>query len=92
MNCPPPLTYRETGEAILPRMNDFEVSMDGEVYVVSGPMIEYIVDSVNFDDEESMNWFHRTLRERGIIEALQKAGAGEGSTVRIDNMEFDFID
>lgn len=89
---PPPLTYQETGEAILPRKNDFEISRDGDAYVVSGPMIEYILDSVNFDDEESMNWFHRTLRERGIIEALQKAGAGEGSTVRIDDMEFDFID
>ena len=89
---PPPLTYQETEEALLPPKNDFEVSKDGEVYMVSGPMIEYILDSVNFDDEESMNWFHRTLRERGIIEALQKAGAGEGSTVRIDNMEFDFID
>ena len=39
-----------------------------------------------------MNWFHRKLRERGIIDALRQAGAAEGSTVRIDNMEFDFIE
>ena len=89
---PPPLTYSETDEAELPQTNDFDIAMDGEVYVVSGPMIEYIVDSVNFGDEESMNWFHRTLRERGIIDALRQAGAAEGSTVRIDDMEFDFID
>jgi GTPase len=89
---PPPLTYQETDTAEPSLRNDFTVTMDGKVYVVSGPMIEYILDSVNFDDEESMNWFHRTLRERGVIDALQKAGAGEGSTVRIDDMEFDFID
>ncbi|HRX07782.1 MAG TPA: GTPase ObgE [Candidatus Limiplasma sp.] len=89
---PPPLTYHETDTAELSHRNDFEVTMDGEVFVVSGTMIEYILDSVNFDDEESMNWFHRALRDRGVIDALQKAGAVEGSTVRIDNMEFDFID
>jgi GTP-binding protein len=60
--------------------------------VVDGPAIEYILNSVNFDDEESMNWFHRTLKEHGVIEALREAGAAEGSTVRIDNMEFDFVE
>ena len=50
------------------------------------------VDSVNFDDEESLNWFHRTLRDRGIIQALRDKGAGEGSTVSIGDMEFDFIE
>ena len=71
---------------------DFNITMDGGVYVVEGPAIAYILDSVNFGDEESMNWFHRTLRERGIIDALREAGATEGSTVRIENMEFDFIE
>ncbi len=89
---PPPMTYLETEALELPQRNKFEITRDGEVFVVSGTMIEYILDSVNFDDGESMNWFHRTLRERGIIDALREAGASEGSTVRIDNMEFDFID
>ena len=47
---------------------------------------------MNFDDEESMNWFHRTLRRAGIIDALRAAGAREGSTVRMDDMEFDFVE
>ncbi|MBN1776961.1 MAG: GTPase ObgE, partial [Clostridiales bacterium] len=80
---PPPMTYAEIDIAELTRRNDFEITKDGEVYVVSGPMIGYIVDSVNFDDRESLNWFHRTLRQRGVIDALREAGAGEGSTVRI---------
>jgi len=88
---PPTLTYGETDTAEPPRRGDYEITKDGSVYVVSGPMIEYILDSVNFDDYESMNWFHRTLRERGIIDALKNAGAGEGSTVRISDTEFDFI-
>jgi len=70
----------------------FTVLRDGDVFVVEGSAIRRIVDSVNFGDEESLNWFHRTLRDRGVIDALREAGAKEGSTVRIDDMEFDFVD
>ncbi|MFH1513075.1 MAG: GTPase ObgE [Bacillota bacterium] len=89
---PPPMTYPETELDEDTSRRDFTISMDDGVFVVEGPAIAYILGSVNFDDEESMNWFHRTLRERGIIGALREAGAGEGSTVRIENMEFDFIE
>ncbi len=70
----------------------FEVQKDGEVYEVIGTSMERLLDSVNFDDEESMNWFHRTLRRWGVIDALRNAGAQEGDTVRIGDMEFDFVE
>ncbi|MDO4838559.1 MAG: GTPase ObgE [Clostridia bacterium] len=70
----------------------FEVQKDGEVYEVVGTSMERLLDSVNFDDEESMNWFHRTLRRWGVIDALRNAGAKEGDTVRIGDMEFDFVE
>jgi GTPase len=70
----------------------FEVQKDGDVYEVIGTSMERLLDSVNFDDEESMNWFHRTLRRWGVIDALRNAGAKEGDTVRILDMEFDFVE
>ena len=70
----------------------FEVTKDGAVYEVTGTSMERLLDSVNFDDEESMNLFHRTLRRWGVIDALREAGAKEGDTVRIIDMEFDFVE
>ena len=70
----------------------FEISREDGVFVVSGPGMERLIDSVNFDDQESLNWFHRTLRRLGVIDRLREAGAGEGSAVRIADMEFDFIE
>ena len=64
----------------------------GDVFVVSGPSMDHLIDSVNFGDEDSINWFHRTLRRWGVIDALREAGAGEGSTVSIADMEFDFVE
>ena len=70
----------------------FEVRFDGGVYEVVGPSMQHLIDSVNFSDEESLNWFHRTLRRWGVIDELRAQGAGEGDTVRVGDMEFDFVD
>ncbi len=70
----------------------FTVSVEGGVYVVTGPAMDQLMDSVNFADQESLNYFHRTLRNRGVIDALRKAGAKEGDTVAIGDMEFDFVE
>ena len=80
----------ELDESIKP--GTFEIVKDEEVYEVVGSAIERLLDSVNFDDEESLNWFHRTLRRWGVIDALRQAGATEGDTVRIIDMEFDFVE
>lgn len=69
-----------------------EVVRDGAVFEVVGSSMQRLIDSVNFDDEESMSWFHRTLRKWGVIDALRNAGAQEGDTVRIIDMEFDFVE
>lgn len=90
---PPILHYQE--EEIPEETVDldaFEIRMEEGVFVVSGPGMERLIDSVNFEDQESLNWFHRTLRRLGVIDALRAEGAGEGSTVRIGEMEFDFIE
>ena len=54
--------------------------------------MERLLETVNFDDPDSLNWFHRTLRRLGVIDALREQGAKEGSTVRIADMEFDFVE
>jgi GTP-binding protein len=74
------------------KAGSFEVVRDGAVYEVVGSSMDRLLNSVNFDDEESMNWFHRTLRRWGVIDALRNAGAEEGDTVRIIDMEFDFVE
>ena len=70
----------------------FTVEMDGGVYFVSGREMDRLIASVNFDNEESLNWFHRSLRRLGVIDALREQGAKEGDSVVIGDMEFDFID
>ena len=90
----PPIQHyvEEPVPLAVPEVDTFKIVNDGSVYEVIGPSMERLLDSVNFDDEDSMNWFHRTLRRWGVIDKLREAGAGEGSVVRIGEMEFDFIE
>ena len=92
---PPILHYQEEEETEEEEAKDdqtFEVTRDGGVFIVEGSRIERLMESVHFDDLESLNWFHRTLKKIGVIDALREAGAEEGSTVRIGEMEFDFVE
>ena len=92
--CPPaepfaeePLyEYDEAGGA------PFAIEVQGGVYFLSGREIEKLIAAVNFGNEESVNWFHRSLRRLGVIDALRERGAREGDSVVIDDMEFDFIE
>ena len=70
----------------------FNIERRGGAYELSGASIDHLIASVNFGNEESLNYFHRTLRRMGVIDALREAGASEGDTVRIDDMEFDFVE
>ncbi len=70
----------------------FSIEKQNGIYVVTGPSVDKLIASVNFGDRDSLNWFHKTLRRWGIIDALREAGAAEGDTVSLNDMEFDFID
>ena len=92
-NLPPVLHYHE--EEIPEEKENydaFEISSEEGVFIVTGPGMDRLINSVNFEDQDSLNWFHRTLRRLGVIDALREAGAQEGSAVRIADMEFDFIE
>lgn len=91
---PPPLVFEEEAAEDLGIVPDdgYTVRRENDVFFVEGAAMQRFIDSVNFDDQESLSWFHRTLRDRGIIQALRDKGAEEGSTISIGDMEFDFIE
>ncbi len=69
----------------------FKIVKDGAVYRATGPWIENLVNSTNFDDAESLQYFQRLIRKKGVIDALEKAGVQEGDLVALHDLEFEFI-
>ena len=92
--CPPaePFSEEELFELDDLAGAPFDVEVEGGVYFVSGRAMDRLIDSVNFDNEDSLNYFHRSLRRLGVIDALREKGAREGDTVVVGEMEFDFVE
>ena len=67
------------------------IDEDG-VYEVHGGLINMLVRNVVLDDYESFRYFQKTLKDRGVIKELVKNGCKEGDTVRIADIEFDFVE
>ena len=51
--------------------------------MVEGEWLLQVINSVNFDDYESLQYFQRVLIQTGVIDALREAGIQEGDTVSI---------
>lgn len=79
----------EDNDGTLDESFTVELMPDG-VYEVRGEGVELLVNSTNFDDVDSLNFFQRMLRRKGIIDELEKMGINDGNTVRIDDVEFEF--
>lgn len=63
---------------------------DDGVITVTGPFIEKLMANTDPYDYESMQYFQRSLKTKGVIEAMEQLGVKEGDIVRLDEMEFEF--
>ena len=70
----------------------FEVTFEDGVYTVTGGTVDYILDTTDSEYEVSMRRFQQLLVKEGIVDALRKAGAEEGATIRLGEWEFDFVE
>lgn len=68
-----------------------ENTRDGKVFVVEGDF-EVLLNSVNFDDLDSIRYFQRKLKERGLFKELRKMGIEEEDLVRLEDIEFEYFE
>lgn len=79
-------------EVVLKKQNTgFEIFEEDGVYFVEAPWIVRILNSVNMDDYESLQYLQRVLISSGIIDGLREAGVQEGDLVSIYDFEFEFV-
>lgn len=64
---------------------------DGVYFVEDCPWIDDVMNTVDPDDYESLQYFERVLRSSGIIDALVKAGIRQGDTVCVYDVEFEYV-
>ncbi len=93
----PPIVRYEPDPIVVKPAEEFDqtavnVHVEDGIYVVEGKWLLQLIDSVNFDDFESLQYFERVLINTGVIDALRDAGINEGDTVSIYDLQFDFVE
>lgn len=78
-------TYRKSGNL------DYEIYIDDGAYVVVGSLVDMLCRNVSLDDPDSMAYFQKILREKGVISQLLQMGIKQNDTVVVGDVEFDFV-
>lgn len=75
------------------KIPDWIVEQDEEgVYEVGGKIVEKVLDTYIFANEDAMVSFIHLLRNKGLEDILRENGVEDGDTVRISGMEFEFVE
>lgn len=83
----------DEAEKFMPEEKKFtyEINIEDEVYVVSGTFVDRLLLAVNVNDPDSLRYFHKVLRNKGIIDELVSMGIEDGDYVRLNDFEFEFL-
>ncbi len=69
----------------------FEIRVEDGKYIIEGTWFKRLVDSTNFTNYESLQYFQRAIKKKGVIDELEKMGINEGDTVNVYGLEFDYV-
>jgi len=89
---PPPEPLIEPApEVAKPVRQPTRVYKDGEVFVVEGTLPLEIVQRTDFGNHEAVLRMQKRLKGLGVFRRLQELGAQEGDTVRIGDVELEYV-
>ena len=72
--------------------NDFTVRKEDGIFIIEGKAINRLMGRINIDDNESMYYFEKSLKQLGIEAELKKQGIKEGDTVKVLNWTFEWYE
>ena len=70
--------------------DQFTVRKEGDTFVIEGKAINRLMGRINIDDNESMYYFQKSLKNLGVEDELKRQGIKEGDYVKILNWTFEW--
>ena len=68
----------------------YTIKKEDGIFVVDGPAVDRVMRRVNLEDNESMYYFQKSLKNLGIEDELKRQGIKEGDYVKILNWTFEW--
>lgn len=74
------------------KQEQWTIKQEKGIFIVSGKAIERLMGRVNIEDNESMYYLQKSLKNMGIEQKLKEMGVCEGDTVILDDWELEWED
>ncbi|QGU95533.1 GTPase ObgE [Clostridium bovifaecis] len=69
----------------------YDIRVEDGVYIIEGSFVDRLLRSVNVNDPDSLRYFHKVLKSKGIMDELKELGIEDGDLVRLNDFEFEFL-
>ena len=70
---------------------EVEEGEEYDTYVVTGSFVDRLLASVNIHDADSLRYFHKVLKNKGVLDEIREMGVQDGDMVRLNDFEFEYI-
>ena len=71
---------------------EWEAYEEDGVFYVKGRAVDRLMGRINIEDNESMYYFQKCLKNMGIEDKLKELGVCEGDTVKISDWELEWYE
>ena len=68
----------------------WEIKKENGIFIVTGKPIERLLRRVNMEDNESLYYLQKSLRNMGVDAKLREMGVCEGDTVMLEDWELEW--
>ncbi len=72
--------------------DDWTIKIEDGIFMVSGRAVQRLMGRVNIEDNESMYYLQKCLKNMGIENKLKEMGVCEGDTVILDDWELEWYE
>jgi len=66
--------------------------LEVDQYEISGSIVKKYAEKTDFNNEAAVKRYLRILKHHGLDDLMKKAGIKQGDTVKIEQMEFEYIE
>lgn len=70
---------------------EIEKGDESDTYFVMGTFVDRLLNSVNIHDADSLRYFHKVLKNKGVLDELRSMGIKDGDMVSLNDFEFEYI-
>lgn len=69
----------------------FSIEQFDHLFIVKAAFLERLINSVNFEDLDSIGFFQRVLKDKGVFEELERMGIQDEDVVQLEEIEFEYF-